>query len=211
LVAVEAFLDAPAVVYLSLALGAALVLVEVALPTFGVAGLLGLGLLLAGVWELGRQDLPWWPLLLALVGVGWWAAMLVARATSRAHQAAAAAFFAVGSVVFAALAADVVTVFVAVGVSLAVPAVFPALFAATQRLLGRQPEVGMEAFVGRHAVVRRWTTTSGTVELDGSLWNADGPRGLEAGDQVVVTGYSGMRFSVRPSPDQVDVTQRPSE
>jgi membrane-bound ClpP family serine protease len=53
---VERFFDAPAFVVVAFTLASALLLVEVALPTFGPAGISGLGLAGAGTLALARQD-----------------------------------------------------------------------------------------------------------------------------------------------------------
>jgi membrane protein implicated in regulation of membrane protease activity len=60
----------------------------------------------------------------------------------------------------------------------------------------------MESYVGRTTTVSAWDGTTGTVVLDGSFWNAEGPEGLAGDDEVVVSGYEGMRLTVRrPAPE----------
>src|SRR5688572_17162651 len=74
---------------------------------------------------------------------------------------------------------------------------FPALFDRAARLYDAPSPVGMESYVGRKAVVSAWEGHTGSVVLDGSFWNAEGPDRFVDGDEVVVTGYEGMRFTVR--------------
>ena len=102
--------DAPAVVLLALTLACALLLVEVALPTFGVAGVSALVLAGLGLAVLVEQGHPWWPLLLVALAVCTWAAVLLTWVPTRLGQVAAAAAFAGGSVTYGVLAADIVTV-----------------------------------------------------------------------------------------------------
>jgi len=82
--------DAPSVVLAAITLAAILFLVEVALPTFGVAGLSALALVVLGYAVAAEQDHPWWPLLLAAAGVCLWAVLLFARRTSTWGQNPAA-------------------------------------------------------------------------------------------------------------------------
>lgn len=196
----QAVLDQPVLVYLSVALATALILVEIALPTFGVAGALGLGLTVFAVLGINEQQAQWWPLLFVAVALGLWAVMIARKDAPVPQQALAAGFFAGGSIGFAAGAGDTATWVVAVLGIIGLPAGFPSLFAAAERLMDRPPELGMDAYIGRQARVKRWAGTSGTVELDGSLWTATGPADLATDDAVVVTAFDRMTLTVATSP-----------
>lgn len=60
---------------------------------------------------------------------------------------------------------------------------------------------GAEGIVGHVGVVRSWTEKSGSVALDGSLWDARRSsleeNELHAGDQVVVERLTGLTLCVR--------------
>jgi membrane protein implicated in regulation of membrane protease activity len=62
----------------------------------------------------------------------------------------------------------------------------------------RRATVGLETLVGRHAVVVRALTPNGQVKLDGEVWEARGPDGLEPGREVVVRGIDGLVLDVEP-------------
>ncbi len=77
---------------------------------------------------------------------------------------------------------------------------------AVSRRVGRaraiRPRGGSTGLVGRLAVVRSWTQTTGSVSLDGALWNASSgplevPESLEPGDAVVVDRVHGLSLTVR--------------
>src|SRR5207244_3019242 len=71
-------LDSAPFIVVALTVSAALLLIEVALPTFGVAGIGGFTLLGVGIVGLAHGDEPWWPLALIAVAVCLWA-VLIAR------------------------------------------------------------------------------------------------------------------------------------
>jgi membrane protein implicated in regulation of membrane protease activity len=195
---VERFLDAPAFVVVAFTLASALLLVEVALPTFGLAGISGLGLAGAGTLALARQDEPWWPLLLVALAVCLWAVQLARRSASAPAQAVATGLYAAGGAGYGLAAGDAATVVVAVLAAAGLTAGYPPLLAATRRLLAGPPQVGMEALIGRQALVERAEGTRGTVRLDGSLWSAFSVSGdLPApGNSVLVDGFDGMMLRV---------------
>ncbi len=65
---------------------------------------------------------------------------------------------------------------------------------------------GAEGIVGHIGVVRTWTDSAGSVDLDGAVWRArrsaaaeDEPPELHAGDPVVVERLTGLTLSVRPA------------
>jgi membrane protein implicated in regulation of membrane protease activity len=183
-------------------LASALLLVEVALPTFGLAGVSGLGLAGAGAVALARQDEPWWPLVLVALAVCLWAVQLARRSAPPRTQLVAAGLYATGGVGYGIGARDAAAVVVAALAAVGLALAYPPLLAATKRLLEGPAQVGMEALVGRTAVVERAAGHSGTVRLDGSLWNACTASGElpPPGKAVLVDGYDGMMLRVTPVP-----------
>lgn len=71
----------------------------------------------------------------------------------------------------------------------------------------RRVSTGAEGMVGHIGVVRAWSDGTGSVLLDGAVWQArrspalDGDEILElhAGDRVVVERLTGLTVSVRPA------------
>jgi membrane protein implicated in regulation of membrane protease activity len=125
--------------------------------------------------------------------------MIARRTTTVVQQAIAVGLFTVGGVYFGVLEEDPLTIGLALVGAVGLAAGFPVLLDRSSRLLNAQPEVGMEAFVGRDATVTAWAGSEGSIQLEGALWNATGSQGLAVGDTVVITDYEGMRFTVRPT------------
>ena len=199
---VDAFLSEPAVVYLAFTLAAALILVEIALPTFGIAGATAALLTVITVLGLVEQDNAWWPtLILASVGVSLWAVGIARNTASRATSIAAASCFAGGSLAFALSSDSALTVAIAVAASVAGPLVYPRLAGATARLMDQPPTTGMEALVGRPAKVAKWHGQHGTVRVEGTYWSAvckGAALAPSVGDTVEVTGFVGNELEVAP-------------
>jgi membrane-bound serine protease (ClpP class) len=195
----DAALDQPAVVLLAVAVGAVLFLLEVALPTVGLAG--GAALLLGAVaaWGIQRQSATWWPLVAVVAAMAVWAVLVAARRPSVVGQALAGGLFAAGAVGFGVVNDDVGAAACGVVVAAALPALFPRILGAAQRLLDLPPQVGMEAMVGAGGEVVEWSGGRGRVRVGGTLWNASGPEGLVAGQAVEVRGVSGMTVEVAPA------------
>lgn len=71
----------------------------------------------------------------------------------------------------------------------------------------RRVRTGAEGLIGQIAVVRRWDGATGSVSLQGGVWQArrsatveeEPIAELEAGDRVVVERLSGLTLSVRPA------------
>jgi len=172
----------------------------VALPTFGVAGIGGFGLLGVGVVGLAHGHEPWWPLASIAVAVCLWAVLLARGSAPAPARLTAAGLYAVGSVGFGAAAGSGAAVAVGAGATVGLAAGFPLLLRAAVRLLERPPHVGMDALDGRRATVVQWEGGRGTVRLDGSLWNATAEVPLFAGDDVVVVGHDRMVLWIIPAP-----------
>jgi len=197
---VDTVLDAPAAAYVALMIATLLLLVEIALPTVGIAGTGSLILAALGIAAIVRGQLVWWPLLISAAGITIWVVELARRRDAVAAQVAAGVCFAAGSIGFGLVARgtpDVATLAIAAVGSVVLPLAYPRLYASTRKLMEMPPDVGIETLVGRKAKVARWSGTDGSVALDGSFWSAFGPEGLEAGDEVVVAYIEGMRARVQ--------------
>ena len=196
----DGFLDDPSFVVVTLTLASALLLAEIALPTFGVAGFTGLALSALGSVAVGRQDQAWWPLVLIALAVCLWGVQLVRRSASPGALALATGLYALGGISYGALAHDAPTVAVAGVAAVGLAAGYRPLLKSTERLLARPPTVGMDSLVGRLATVERSDGHTGTVRLDGSLWTATaGSYALPGpGESVLVAGYDGMILLVTP-------------
>jgi membrane-bound serine protease (ClpP class) len=199
---VTEFAQEPAVVLLAVVLATALLVFEFALPTLGIAGTAAAGLIVLAAVGINEGELEWWPLSLAVIAIIMWCVMIARRQTSVVQQAVAVGIFTAGSLAFSIVAEDVTAIVVSLASAAGLAVGFPYLFERAARLADAPSSVGMDSHVGRTAPVSAWEGTTGSVVLDGSFWNAEGPEGLAEGDEVVITGYEGMRFIVRrPAPD----------
>jgi membrane-bound ClpP family serine protease len=198
---VDALLDEPATVLVAITLAVLLLVVEAALPTVGIAGTLAL--LLSGVAVVGidRQDATWWPLLGPAVAVVMWCVMVARRSRTPAGEVVAASLFGGGSVAFGVMASSAVTALLGAFAAAGLAAAFPRLHEAAHRLLERPPKVGMDSLVGQTGEVVTWNGLSGTVRLQGSLWNARAAQPFEVGDPVEVVSFSGMTLEVAAPTD----------
>ena len=195
-------LDQPAVVLLCVMIAAALLLVEAALPTFGIAGATGMLAAVGAAVGINRQDAEWWPLFGTAAAIIVWALLILARRRSPIAEGAAIAAFAAGGLGFAAVNSDwasaALTIVGTVGLALA----FPPLHGAATKVLDAPPQTGMESLVGQPAVVDRWADNGGVVLLGGTRWNAVGAADadLHGGDRVTVVGSHGNTLVVLPPP-----------
>lgn len=190
-------LDEPAVVLVAATAAAILLLLEVALPTVGLAGTAGIALAALAAWGAERQGDDWWPLLGVVAAVSVWGVLVAVHRHPLKVQLVAAALFASGALGYATTTGDspaAVTAVVATGLLSGVA--FPRIAGAAERLLGAPPQVGMEAMVGATATVNAWADGRGEVVLEGSLWSAEGPADLVPGDRVVVTETTGLSLRV---------------
>jgi membrane-bound ClpP family serine protease len=192
----------PAVVLLAVTLASALIVAEFALPTLGVAGTAAALLIVLAAVGINDADLEWWPLSLVVIAVVAWCVMIARRKSSVVEQCLAVALYTGGAVIFGVIEDDVTTVVLGLVSAAGFAVGFPTLLDRAVRLYDAPSVVGMDSHVGRTATVSAWAGTTGSVVLDGSFWNAEGPTGLHADEEVVVTGYEGMRFTVRrPTPE----------
>lgn len=189
-------LDQPAVVILAAAAASILLLLEVALPTVGLAGSSGIAVGAVGVWAIGRIGEDWWPLFGIVAAVALWGALVAMHRNSATGHAAALAMFLAGGSGYAAITRDWPAALTAVASTGVLAAAYPRIARAADRLVGQKPAVGVESYVGGTATVLAWQGTSGQVLLAGTRWNANGPDGLHEGDAVEVVAASGLVLTV---------------
>ena len=194
----DSLLEEPEAILVMITLAALLLVVEAALPTAGVAGTAALVLSVAAVVGVERQDAAWWPLLGPATAVVLWSVMVARRSRPPALEAASAALFGGGSVAFGVTSHSWATAVIGIVAALALAAVFPSLHGAARRLLERPTQVGMDSLVDRPGEVVAWDGHTGTVRVQGSLWNATSTQPLEVGAHVTVVAFSGMTIEVAP-------------
>lgn len=190
-------LDEPAVVLVAAAAAAIFLLLEVALPTAGLAGTAGIALAGLAAWGAERQGDQWWPLLAIAAAVSIWGVLIARHRHPLSSQGVAAAFFAAGGLGYAISTGDAPAAVAAVlATALLAGAAFPRIAAGADRLVGAPPQVGMEALVGVTAMVTEWEGTAGKVTVSGTLWSATGPAGLQPGDTVRVIEVAGFALKI---------------
>ena len=202
-------LDEPSVVLVLVTFAAALFIVEVALPTVGVAGMLGLAASALAIYAIVHNDMTWWPLLGPALGVVTWAVMIAMQRRSPVWEAVAGAAFGLGGALFAIANDDGASMVVTVIATAVLVLAFPRLHDAATRLALRPAQVGMESLVGGVAIVDRWDRTGGVVLLEGSRWNAAASRAIDLapGDPVTVVGFHGNTVDVWPPARPADTTE----
>ena len=159
-------------------------------------------MLAMGVSGVSQRNETWAPLMLIAVAVCLWGVLLVRKTASASGLATAAGLYAVGTVGYGAVTGSMGAVVVGALATAGLSAGFPFLLRQTVSLLDQPPQVGMEAFEGRKAVVASWSweANRGTVRLDGSLWNATADVPVREGDEVLVVGHDRMELRIIPAP-----------
>ncbi len=191
-------------VLVAVTLAAVLLVVEMALPTLGLAGVLSFTAAAVALAGLIRQDLVWWPLFGTALAVIAWLVLIIGRRRSPPFELATVAVGVASGIAFGVLNDDATTIVVAVASAAGLWALFPVIHRAFVRITGRPAQAGTEAFVGQLAVVDRWDAERGVVQFEGSRWNASGPQGLQADDLVVIVAVAGSSLTVaRPGTQSV--------
>jgi membrane-bound ClpP family serine protease len=193
---VSSLLDQPAVVILAAAGSAIFLLLEVALPTVGLAGTTGLALGALAAWGVDRQDADWWPLLGVVAAIVVWGVLIAMHRRSVATEAVAAALFLAGGLGYALATDDWSAALTALLATAVLALAYPVIARGAARLTGAPPTVGIDSYVGAIATVTDWEAGRGTVVLAGSRWSATGPADLSPGEEVVVVNTSGLSFQV---------------
>jgi len=201
---VEWLFEEPSVVLVAVTLAAVLFVVEMALPTLGLAGLLSFTAAAVALGGLARQDLVWWPLFGTALAVIAWLVLIIGKRRSPPFEIATVAVVAASGIAFGVLNDDAATIVVAVASAAGLWLLFPVIHGAFVRITGRPAQAGTEAFVGQLATVDRWDDVRGVVQFEGSRWNAAGPHGLRADDLVVIVAVAGSSLTVaRPGTEAV--------
>lgn len=195
---IDSIISSPAATLTCLVIAAVLLLIETTpmLPTFGLSGLLGIGLGWIGVAGLHEQQLTWWPLMIAAVGATAAAVLILTRKRLIPVFAAVVGAVAVGTIGTAAIWKDAPAIIVAIVTTVVFAATSWWLIDAARRLLDRPSDVGADAVVGRTAKVVIWDGTAGRVMLDGDTWNAIASHEFPVGATVEVVGLDRLTLKV---------------
>lgn len=190
-------LDQPAVVLLAATASAVLLLLEVALPTVGLAGTAGTAFAVLAAWGANQQGDGWWPLFGVAAAVAVWGVLVARHRRSVGGRAVAAGLFLFGGLGYAVSTGDRPAAVTAVVTTAVLAAfAFPRIAAGAERLNDAPVQHGMDAMVGSHAIVDVWDGDRGRVLVHGTRWSATGPARLEPDDEVIVTATSGLALSV---------------
>ena len=202
----ETFTPGPMLALVALTVAAGLIVLEAAVPTFGIAGLLGT---LAGglaVWAVVEADKPWWSLLLVIVAIILWVILVAIHRRSTPLELTAVGLYAAGGVGYGIAAGDLSTIFIAILGAVGLAWAFPYAHRWTRGLVEAPSAMGMEAMVGRVGVIENVSGETLSVRIDGSLWNAQSalcPDGSQlpppqVGFRVVIISSSGSELVVEP-------------
>ncbi len=184
----------PVLVYLAATLAVALTLIEIVLPTFGIAGFSAVALSVLAAWGLGERGLSWLPFAFIALALCFWAIDLLTP--MKWWRWVATAVFALASAGFAFDSGTAASWVVAAVATTGLAALMYPLDTAVARLNGRPPSLGLDALTGQVGVVERWDAGAGTVMLSGSRWSATGPPFVSVSQRVVVTGHDRLTLTV---------------
>lgn len=192
--------QSPSATLFCLIVGAVFILIEATpmLPTFGLAGIVGLVVGWLGVAGLADQGLTWWPLVLAALGAITFEVLILVRKKAVVPFGLASLAVAGGLIGVAVQWSDAGAIAIAVAAALAVPAVAWWLIGAVQRLMNAQAQTGVAALIGRTVQVEAWDGTTGAVALDGARWNARAAAGevIVAGAEATVVSVDGLCLTI---------------
>jgi membrane-bound serine protease (ClpP class) len=188
----------PNIAYLLLMLGFYGILFELQNPGAILPGVAGAIFLVLAFLALSALPVSAAGVALLVLGVGFLLAEIKVHSHGVLAVGGALALAAGGLIMF-----DDQAVRVAVPLVLAVTALTTAFFLLVVGFAVRArrgPRVtGAQAMLGRRAVVVDSLQPRGRVRLDGELWNAEAPRHVEVGAEVVVIGVEGLTLRVRPA------------
>lgn len=187
-------LTEPLTIYVAAVVALTLALIEIALPTTGIAGAVAGIAAVVAAWGLADSGLRSWPFAFVALALAIWAVVLIGRRSHQGWHAIALGLFALGSLLFALLADDVGTL-VAAGVATVMTGTgVPMLQVQMAALFDRPSIIGNDAYSGRHVTVLEWHGSSGTIQMDGTRWNATTDNGpFEPGDTPVVDHIDGLK------------------
>jgi membrane-bound serine protease (ClpP class) len=193
----------PNIVFLLLAVGVILIILEVSHPggwVLGTGGVISLGLALYGM---GILPVNW----LGLVFIGLAFTLYVLDIQAPTHgilTAAATASLIAGAVILLGTPEIApygqLSIPLVVGVSLFLAALFFGAVMLAVRTRTRKPITGKEGLVGQIGSTMRDINPVGTVRVAGEIWQAESVDGLAipGGASVEVVEIDGMRLRVRP-------------
>ena len=187
----------PAVAYLLLAVGLALIVFELFTAGVGVAGVVGAGSFLLAGYGLGVLPVRWWGVALIVASMAAFA-VDVQTGVPRFWTGAGFVLFVVGSfTIFDGLSLSWVTLGVAfVGVLLTFLAGMPSMV----RTRFSTPTIGREWMVGEMGRAVTAVSPDGVVQIREALWRASTNRAtpIEELDRIRVVGIDGLVLEVEP-------------
>ena len=200
------FLANPTLVFILIALGAILILLEIFIPGGWVAGILGAGLLILAFLGLGSLPVNWIGLVLIGAGLVLFFVELQAPGWGGFGLAGGISFILGGFFLFGDTsvpglpAPDVRVGYGVLGVTAAFMAVSLAgLWYFSRRARGITVVSRESQIIGQVGTVRRTLEPRGTVYAAGELWTAESLSGetIEVGESVIVTDMDGVILTVR--------------
>ena len=196
----------PRVIFILLAIGAILVVIEIAAPGGWVAGFMGGALIIAALVGMSNLPVNWLALGLMVLGVGFFAAEVQAPGWGAFGATGAACFLLGGFLLFGdyATAPGISAPPVSVGYwTLGGVAAFFAVSLAglwhfsrkarTIRMASRSSQI-----IGKVGVVRTALDPKGSVQVESELWSAESDSGetIASGETVVVSEMDGLTLKV---------------
>lgn len=182
-------------------LGAALIVAEVGLPTFGLLGVTGFAASGLALGNAVHQHRDGWPLLVPLLAAGVLGLLLMRGRIMLALELCCAAALALAGIAWGVTNHSPASTILGVVLAVATPFGFRRLHAATRRLLDGPKLSGMDALVGQPAAVVTWdrNAEAGSVRVDGSLWNARPAANVrvEPGLRYEVVGHDRLTLFIR--------------
>jgi membrane protein implicated in regulation of membrane protease activity len=70
------------------------------------------------------------------------------------------------------------------------------LYIAGIRALDKKPVDDLNCIVGKKGMVVKELNPKGLVKIDGELWGAEAQDTINAGEEIIVTGYTGIKLTV---------------
>ena len=205
-------LSNPTLISILLAIAVPAILIELRSPGGWVAGFVGVVSLALAFYGLGQLPVNWFGLL--LIGTAFVLFLM------EVHAPGVGALAIVGAL---SLFAGILVLFnspgspefarISIPVAVAITAITSAffLFLVTMGLKAQrqQPLTGKEGLIGRTGRVRKTFTPApsgrltftGSILVQGEIWQAEAEQGIETNEQVVVTGADGFTLRVERTPD----------
>jgi membrane protein implicated in regulation of membrane protease activity len=64
------------------------------------------------------------------------------------------------------------------------------------RALDRKPIDGPDSIIGKKGIVVQALNPKGQVKINGELWGAESDENIDTGEEIIVTGHSGIKLMV---------------